>query len=316
MSAAPETPRAARTKLVLALAAVYVLWGSTYVAIRIAIETIPPLTMAGTRFTIAGLALMGFARSRASGGATWKQWRNALVAGAFLMMASNGLVCWSETRVDSSLAALLVATVPLWMMLLDWWRPGGTRPQILTIAGVAVGLAGVVVLVWPTSTDVRIDPAGVVALLTATLCWSIGSIFTRSADLPRSMLLATSMQMLCGGLLQLLLGFFLGEWRAFEIARVTLDSMASVVYLIVFGSLVGFTAYIWLLRNTTPTRAATYAFVNPIVAVLLGAWLLDEKLSARRLLGALVIVLGVVLVIAFKGRTRLGRRATSEIAAD
>jgi drug/metabolite transporter (DMT)-like permease len=301
MSREPAT----RAQLFLAFAAVYVLWGSTYLAIKIAIETLPPFLMAGARFTLAGLILLSIAalqarRAREPMRASARQWRNAAIAGALLMLGSNGLVCWSEQRVDSSIAALLVGTVPLWMMLIDWLRPHGARPARATIAGVATGIGGVALLVWPVGGAVSVDPVGVAALVAATLFWASGSLFTRSADLPRSMLHSAGMQMLCGGLLQLLAGVLLGELRRFEPEHASFASVASLAYLLVAGSLVGFTAYIWLLRHTTPTRAATYAFVNPLVALLLGAWLGHEPLTPRRVAGALVIVLGVALVIAFR----------------
>jgi drug/metabolite transporter (DMT)-like permease len=298
---------ASRGQLLLAFAAVYVLWGSTYLAIKIAIETLPPFLMAGTRFTLAGAIMIAIAAVQARRAhqplrATARQWRNAAIAGALLMLGSNGLVCWSEQRVDSSIAALLVGTVPLWMMLIDWLRPNGARPAAATIAGVATGIGGVALLVWPVHGGVRVDPVGVAALLGATLFWASGSLFTRSADLPKSMLHSAGMQMLCGGLLQLLAGVLLGELARFEPRAASFASVASLVYLLVAGSLVGFTAYIWLLRHTTPTRAATYAFVNPLVALMLGAWLGHEPLTLRRVAGALVIVLGVALVIAFRAR--------------
>lgn len=310
-STTAATERAPRGRLLLAFLAVYVLWGSTYVAIRHAVETLPPFLMAGTRFVAAGAVVLAWCRWRGEGGATARHWRNAAITGAFLMMVSNGLVCWAEQRVDSSLAALLVATVPLWMLLLDWLRPGGTRPSALTALGVAVGIGGVVLLVWPSGGRLSVDPLGAAGLLGATLSWSVGSLFSRSAEWPRSMMLATGMQMLCGGALQLVVALVRGEFAAFDASRVTFVSVASLVYLMVAGSLMGFTAYVYLLRHTTPARAATYAFVNPIVAMALGAWLDGDPLTPRRLAGAAVIVLGVVLVIAFRRVTAGARRAAS-----
>jgi len=294
--------RAQRWRLAGALAAVYVLWGSTYLAIKVAVETLPPFLMAGTRFMTAGVLLYAWTRWRGESAPHRRQWRSAAIAGGLLMLMSNGLVCWAEKRIDSSLAALLVGTVPLWMMLLDWIRPRGARPSMPTIAGVLVGVLGVALLVWPENRpgSVALDFAGVAALLTATLCWSLGSIYSRTADLPRSPLLSTAMQMLCGGFLQFTAGSLLGEWHAFDPARVTAGSVLSLAYLLVAGSLIGFTAYIWLLRNTSPAVASSYAFVNPLVAVLLGVYLGHEKLGSRTWLAAPVIVLAVVLVVLFK----------------
>jgi drug/metabolite transporter (DMT)-like permease len=291
-------------RLFAAFAAVYVLWGSTYVAIKFAVETLPPFTMASARFVTAGLILFAWTRFRGGPRATGRQWRNAAIAGALMMMASNGLVCWAEQRVDSSLAALLVATVPLWMMTLDWARPSGRRPRPLTIMGVGIGLVGVAILLWPAKGVMRPDPLGVVALLVAPLCWAIGSLYTRAADLPQSMIQATAMQMTCGGVLQFLLGLSLGELSGFDPGRVSAKSLWSLAYLLVAGSLLGFTAYIWLLRNTTPVRASTYAYVNPIVAVILGAWLASEEITFMRFVGASVVVLGVVLSLTASSSSR------------
>jgi drug/metabolite transporter (DMT)-like permease len=305
---------APRGRLFASFAAVYVLWGSTYLAIKVAISTLPTFTMAGARFTSAGLVLLavGAWQERRAGRAirvTARQWRSAAIIGACLILASNGLVCWSEERVDSGVAALLVGTVPLWMMWIDWLRPGGVRPSKPTIAGIVIGMSGVVLLVWPVHGGVSLDAAGVAGLLVATLFWSSGSIFARTADLPKSMLLAAGMQMLCGGLLQLCAGVALGEIARIDLARASVESVASLVYLSVAGSIIGYTAYFYLLRHTTAARAATYAFVNPIVALLLGAWLGHEPLTLRRVAGALVIVLGVALVVVFRG-ARTAQRAS------
>ncbi len=313
MNTGPIEP-APRGRLMASFAAVYVLWGSTYLAIKVAISTLPPFLMAGTRFTTAGVVLLGIGvwQERRAGRAitvTLRQWRSAAIIGACLILASNGLVCCSEERVDSGIAALLVGTVPLWMMWIDWLRPGGVRPSKLTIAGIAIGMGGVVLLVWPVQGGVSLDPTGVAALLLATLFWSSGSIFARTADLPKSMFLAAGMQMLCGGLLQLCAGAALGEIARVDLARASFESIASVAYLAVAGSIIGYTAYLYLLRHTTAARAATYAFVNPIVALLLGAWLGHEPLTLRRVAGALVIVLGVALVVVFRTARPVQRAA-------
>jgi drug/metabolite transporter (DMT)-like permease len=219
-------------------------------------------------------------------------------------------VCWAERRVDSSLAALLVATVPLWMMTIEWARPGGRRPGPLTITGVVIGLGGVALLVWPEAGEMRLDPLGIVALLVAPLCWAVGSLYTRSANLPRSMIKASAMQMLCGGTMQFLLGSALGELSDFDPLRASAKSLWSLAYLLVAGSLLGFTAYVWLLRHTTPVRAATYAYVNPIVAVILGATLAGEKITFMRLAGACVVVLGVVLSLTASSSSRAALATT------
>jgi drug/metabolite transporter (DMT)-like permease len=292
---APAHGGASRAGLVAAFAAVYVLWGSTYVAIKFAVETLPPFTMASARFVAAGALLLLWVRWRGGQAATARQWKNAALTGAFLMLASNGLVCWAEQRVDSSLAALLIATLPLWMMTLEWARPGGRRPRALTIAGVAIGILGVALLIWPGEGGMRLDPWGVVALLAAPLSWAIGSFLSREVDLPRSLIHSAALQMICGGVMQFVLGLLLGELASFEPERVSAKSLWSLLYLLVAGSLIGFTAYTWLLRHTSPVRAATYAYVNPIVAVILGVWLAGERFTLSQLAGAAVVVLGVAL---------------------
>lgn len=299
-----ERARPSRARLFAAFAAVYVLWGSTYVAIKFAIETLPPFTMAGLRFVGAGTLFFAWTVARGAPRATARQWRSAAIAGALMMMASNGLVCWAERRVDSSLASILVATVPLWIMMLDWARPLGRRPGSRAITGVAIGLAGVAILLWPESGGVRLDTFGVVALLVAPLCWAFGSLYIRTADLPKSMIQAAAMQMLCGGALQLLLGFALGELSGFEPANVSAKSVWSLFYLLVAGSLLGFTAYVYLLRHTTPVRASTYAYVNPLVAVILGVWLANETFTLTQLVGAAVVLVGVVLTLTAASTSR------------
>ncbi|HEX6059235.1 MAG TPA: drug/metabolite exporter YedA [Gemmatimonadaceae bacterium] len=309
-SAAPS-----RARILAAFAAVYVVWGSTYLAIRIAIDTMPPFLMAGVRFLVAGGLLYAWARSRGAPAPTRRQWITAAIVGGFLLLGGNGGVVWAEQRVASGVAALLVATVPLWVVMLEWLR-GGTRPGLGTTAGVVLGLAGLAILVEPGSLlgGGRIDTLGALVLVGASLSWSIGSLYSRrhkSGDTP---LLGSATQMLMGGALLVVFSLVTGDAARLDLAGVTLASMLALVYLIAFGSLVGYTAYIWLLGVVAPSRVATYAYVNPVVAVFLGWLILDEPVTSRVLLAAGVIVAAVALITtAVSGaKTRVERAPSPE----
>lgn len=289
----------ARTSaLVLAFAAVYLIWGSTYLAIRVAIETLPPFLMAGARFLIAGALLYAWMRRRGAPPPAPHHWRAAAVVGGLLLVGGNGGVVWAEQTVPSGLAALLVATVPLWIVLLDWLRPHGPRPTLALVAGLVAGFAGVAMLIGPGrfAGGAQVDPLGGAVLLLASVSWAAGSLQSRRARLPSSRFLAIAMEMLAGGALLLLAGTLVGEWGSLDLAHVSIRSWTALGYLIVFGSLGGFTAYLWLLATTTPARAATYAYVNPVVAVILGWALADEPVTPRVLLAAAVIISAVVII--------------------
>ena len=293
-----EPRRAAKGQVLAAFAAVYLLWGSTYVAIRFAIESLPPLLMAGVRFLLAGAALYAFMRLRGQPAPERRHWRNAALIGALLLLGGNGGVTLAERTVPSGVAALLVAMVPLWMVLLDWLRPGGARPTGRVMAGLAVGFVGMIVLVGPSELAGagKVDPGGAALVLCGSLAWSIGSIYSRGAALPRNGFVATGMEMLCGGALLLLAGALRGELAGLDPGAFTGRSLGAFAYLVVFGSLVGFTAYIWLLGVSTPARVSTYAYVNPVVAVLLGWAMAGEELTARVLIAAAVIVAAVAVI--------------------
>ena len=287
---------APRSHVFLALAAVYVIWGSTYLAIRFALETLPGFTMAGVRFLIAGAVLYALARARGAVAPKAIEWRSGLIIGALLLLGGNGAVVWAEKTVPSGIAALLVATMPLFMAAMAGL--GGARlPRGKAAAGLLIGFGGVVVLIGPgMSSGLVLDPWGVAALLFACVTWAAGSLYSRRAPLPPSSLLATGIEMLCGGALLLVLGAIAGEWSTVDLGGVSWQSWAAFVYLITFGSLIGFTAYIWLLKNTTTSLASTYAYVNPLVAVFLGWLLANEALSSRIAVAAVLIVVSVALI--------------------
>ncbi len=279
-----------------AMISVYIVWGSTYLAIRFAVQTMPPFLMAGVRFLIAGTVLFVFLRWRGEVAPSEREWRSAAIIGLLLLLGGNGGVVWAEQRVASGHTALLVGATPLWMVLIDMLRPGGQRPGGLAITGVLVGFAGVILLIgpWAGSAD-RIDPLGAAALILATVCWAIGSLYSRRAALPPSPLLGTSMEMLIGGLGLLTFGTLAGEWSRLNLGAISRESWWGWAYLVVFGSWVGFGSYTWLLRVAPTSLVSTYAYVNPIVAVLIGNWLANEPLTPRTLIAAAIIVGSVAL---------------------
>ena len=313
--AEPRSPGAPATwHVVAAFAAVYLIWGSTYLAIRFAIETLPPFLMAGTRFILAGTVLYAWARMRGAKKPLRIHWRSAAVIGALLLLGGNGGVVWAEQFVPSGLTALLVAVVPIWMVLLEWVRPEGTAPTPAVCFALALGFGGVALLVGPgeIAGDGHADLLGAGVLMLTSFCWAVGSIYARKAPLPQSPFLATAMEMLAGGALLLVVGLATGQGQGLDFRSFSLLSGLSLLYLVIFGSLLGFTAYIWLLGVTTPARVSTYAYVNPVIAVFLG-WLLGgELLSLRALLGSAVIVGSVALITARRQKEIIGSDADAK----
>ncbi len=289
---------ASRAEIVLAFAAVYVLWGSTYLAIRFGVETIPPFLMAGVRHLTAGSLLFAWLRLRGAPRPEPRHWRSAAVIGGLMLLGGNGLVTWAEQRVPSGLTALIVASVPIWMTVLDGLQHR-ERPHGVVIVGLAMGLLGIGFLVAPGrfAGGGHVDPVGAAALMAAALLWAVGSLHSRRAALPSSTLLAAAMEMIAGGAILLGVAAMVGEWRGFSLAAVSARSLLSLGYLIVAGSLLGFSAYVFLLGATTPARVSTYAYVNPVVAVFLGWLLAGEAVTLRTLLAAVVIVAAVALII-------------------
>ena len=303
------------TKIALALATVYVIWGSTYLAIRFAIETLPPFGMAGARFLISGAMLYGWSRWRGAPRPSRVNWTSAALIGGLLLLGGNGGVVWAEQRVDSGLAALLVSTVPIWMVLFEWLRRGGTRPTVGVVAGMALGFAGLILLVRPGGGGggaAGIDPVGAAVLLLACVSWAWGSLRSRYVQLPESPLMATGLEMLAGGSMLLVLGLLTGEASRFDPAVISTRSMLAMGYLVLFGSLAGFTAYVWLLRVASPALVSTYAYVNPVVAVFLGWALAGEPLTGGMLIAAAVILTGVALITIFRNRPAVPQPARLE----
>ena len=289
--------RATRGQIIAAFASIYLVWGSTYLAIRYAVETIPPFVMGGSRFLISGALLYAWSRSRGARPPTMRQWRNATIAGAFLLLGGNGGVVWAEQTVPSGLTALLVSILPFWLVIIEWARPPRRRPSAAVLIGLVVGFIGLVVLIGPGDIGANgVSLVGATVLILASLSWAIGSFWSRDADMPDSGLLTTGMEMLGGGALLFLAGVLTGELTDFDVAGVSTASWAGWIYLIVFGSLIGFTSYIWLLDKVSPARLGTYAYVNPVVAVILGWAIAGETLSLRTGVAAVIVICAVALI--------------------
>src|SRR5437763_877139 len=290
--------KAPRGLVIAAFAAIYLIWGSTYLGIRFAVETMPPFLMGGARFLTAGLLLYVWLRATGTPAPSPVNWCHAALASALMLGVGNGAVNWAEQRVSSGLAALIIAGTPLWFALFDWLRPGGTRPTLQTVLGIAVGFAGVLMLVGSRSAlrGGAPDFTGVVALVCASVSWAIGSLYTKYSPKPESPMMVAAQQMVAGGIILALGGLAMGE--TLDTTRVSTRSLAAFVYLTFIGSLVGFSAYAWLLKATTPARVSTYAYVNPVIAVFLGWSFGGETLTGRMLAAAGVIVLGVVIITA------------------
>jgi len=287
-----------RMTVALAFAAVYIIWGSTYLAIRVGVETIPPLLMAGVRFVIAGAALYAWAKWRGVPRPERVHWRSAMIVGGLLLLGGNGGVCWAEQHVPSGVAALLVTSVPLWLVLLNWLRRHGVRPSAAEVIGLILGFVGVVVLIDPRSIAGHepVDRIGAGVLVLASFLWALGSLYSRHTPLPSSPLMSTAMQMICGGVLLLIASAATGDAWKHEWSGISLRSLLAMAYLIVFGALIGFTAYVYILKVSTPARVGTYAYVNPVIAVLLGWGFARESVTWTTALAMAIILSGVVLI--------------------
>lgn len=292
-----KAPRATRGQIIAAFASIYTVWGSTYLAIRYAVETMPPFVMGGTRFLISGVLLYVWSRSRGATRPTWRQWRNATIAGGFLLLGGNGGVVWAEQTVPSGMTALLVSILPFWLVIIEWARPPRRRPSAAVLVGLVVGFLGLVVLIGPGDIGANgVSLLGAIVLILASLSWAIGSFWSRDADMPESGLLTTGMEMLGGGALLFLAGVVVGELSGFDVNAISTASWVGWVYLIVFGSLIGFTSYIWLLDKVSPAQIGTYAYVNPVVAVILGWAIAGETFSLRTGIAAVIVICAVALI--------------------
>ena len=287
-----------RTSLILAFAAIYLIWGSTYLGIRVAVETIPPFVMAGLRFFSAGTVLFTLLLLRGAAWPTLRQWRDQAIVGTFLLLGGNAVVSWAEQRVPSGLTALIIGAGPLIMALLEWSRPGGARPSPSLWLGVAIGFAGLFVLLGPQAVSAGEGPplVCVAALIFATVAWWIGSLYGKQVKSGTEPLMAAAIQMLCGSIAMGLAVVVSGEASRWRLAAVSPRSWLAFAYLAVIGSLVTYPIYIWLLRHSTPARVSTFAYVNPIVAVVLGWAILQEPVTPRMIISGVAVLVSVAII--------------------
>jgi drug/metabolite transporter (DMT)-like permease len=310
-----------KSRVIIAFAALYLIWGSTFLGIRFAIETIPPFLMAGARFVLAGAIMYAIGWWQGISKSSWANWRTSLIIGACLLLAGNGGVTISEQYIDSGLAALIVAIVPIYIVPLAWATGMAARPIPFVWLGLVGGFIGVGILLGPalrfSSNGGRHPAVGMSILLISSFVWSVGSLYSRTAKHAASPFLTAAQQMICGGLLLLLAGAATGELRRLHPGSISILSLASFAYLVIIGAVVGYTAYIWLLRHCDPAKVATYAYVNPIVAVLLGTAFAGETLNMRTIIAASLIIGSVAVVITaqqMKARAEQAISATMEPA--
>jgi drug/metabolite transporter (DMT)-like permease len=316
-----------KAALIAGFAAIYVIWGSTYLGIRIAVETMPPFLMAGVRFLVAGAIVAAFIGFTRGFHATAKQWRDNAITGGFLCLGGNGLVSWAEEKVPSGIATLIISAGPVFIVLMDWavhafFKDGkrGTKPGLMTFVGLALGVVGLAILVGPDVLATgagSLDPWRVAGLLAATLLWGVGMLYMRYASGPAEPFTASGIQMLCGSLWLLATSVATGELTRFDPAAITGRSVIAWSYLVIFGSLIGFSTFTWLMKHSTPARVSTYAYVNPVVAVFLGWLVLHEPVSPRIFLAAGVIIAGVAIITVSKNKKSVAippRQAVAAIA--
>lgn len=290
--------RPSRLAILSAFAAVYVIWGSTYLAIRFGVAEIPPFLLAGVRFLLPGLAFIAWAVARGAGPPRWRHWATTGVIGLAMATGGNGLMSWSLQTVPSGLGALLIGLVPLWIVLIDWLRPGGVRPHGRVLLGLLLGFSGVALLIDPAqvSGGRQIDPVGALVIVVASLSWAAGSVYSRYADQPASQALSAGMQMFGGGAALLVVSLATGEWSRVDLGEVPSGALLAWAYVMGFGS-VAYACYLWLLKASTPAKAATYAYVNPVIALLLGYLVGDEALTVWTMGCSTVVIAAVLLVV-------------------
>lgn len=297
-----ETPR---IKIIAAFGIIYFVWGTTYLAIRLAIDTIPPFLMAGIRFTIAGILLYGWCTLRYDKKPGLSDWGKAAIPGILMFVGGNGLLTWSETFIPSGLAALIIATVSIWMVILDWFFFSKKRPDKLTLSGIAVGLAGVGLLTG-VGDEVLINGGsvilGIMVLTFASMSWAAGSLISRNLKSGTSLQFTISIQILTGGMALMVVGSLQGEWARVSVQAISFQSLLALSYLILLGTLLAYSAYLWLLRVSTPAKVSTYAFFNPLIAVFLGWILLNEPLTVETIIGAALILISLLFVNQLKFR--------------
>jgi drug/metabolite transporter (DMT)-like permease len=306
-----------KTKIWVALLALYIVWGSTYLGIKVAIETIPPFFHGAVRFLISGLILVIWQRAAGAEMPTRKQWISAAIIGNLLLLGGNGMVSWAEQTIPSGIAALIIGAMPMFMVMAEAIRPGGIKPTWQAIVGLITGFAGIFILVGPSElsgSGLTLNPFGVIALLVACVLWASGSVYSKSADVPKASLMSTGAQMLTGSVGLIIISLITGELHGWNPAAVSARSIYGLIYLITIGSIIGFGSFTWLLQNAPISLVSTYAYVNPIVAVLLGFWLLKEPLEPRIWL-ATAIIIGSVIFINTRSKPKVKEEAREVLPA-
>lgn len=295
-----KNSRASTLQLLIAFAAIYLIWGTTYLAMRVAVQTIPPFTVGALRFLVAGGLTLLFLRLRGAPNPTLRQWKNSALIGCLLMVGGNGLVMWAVQKVPSGVAALVVATMPLWMTLFDWLFYRGPRPTIRVVFGLGLGFVGIIFLVRPDQVlagEFDLHLPSMVALFLAPLFWSIGSLQSRQVDLPKNAFMTTALESLGGGFVMMMLCIGMNEPSRLDVSGISIQSILATLYLAFFGSLLALTSYSWLLKNVSVARVSTYTFVNPVIAVVLGWLVLNEKVTWQTTVAVILIVFAVVLIV-------------------
>ncbi len=302
----PMSPRPA-WKTLLAFAIIYFVWGSTFLAIRVGVSEVPPLLLAALRFVVAGLVLYGWTIALGERTPDRRQWMSAFLLALLIFVGDYGLLFWAEQRVPSGLAAVMMATIPVFMALSEIIFLRTQRLTVRLVLALLIGIAGVAVLVSRSLNlgGAAIDGAGAVALIIGSINWSIASVLSRKLPLPSSKMMSSAAQMLAGGVLLTIASAALGEFRAFHPEAVSLAAWLALVYLIVAGSIAGFTAYVWLIHHESPTKVGTYAYVNPVVAVLLGYFLGGEAIGLRTILGTVFVTVSVVVITTTRAKKRI-----------
>lgn len=286
--------------LLFAFASVYIIWGSTYLAVRFAVLSITPFLLSFFRFLTAGVILMIIARVSKSENPTKEEFKNAGIIGVLLLVVGNAGVIWAAQFTPSNITALIITIEPVWVVLLLWLKSKNNKPSLSSWIGIILGLIGIITLIGPSNFNQLqgLNPIGVIAILLSSVSWAVGSIYSLQLKMPKSALVSTSIQMLVASVFMLLLATIFGEWSTFNPSNITLSSIYAFMYLVVFGSIIGFTSYAYLIKHTSPTAASTHAYVNPVIAVLLGFWIGKELITNDTIIAAFLLISAVVIIIA------------------
>jgi drug/metabolite transporter (DMT)-like permease len=297
-----DTAKPATWKVLLAFSVIYLVWGSTFLAIRVGVREVPPFLLAGMRFVLAGTILYAWMRTTGTASPTGREWRAASLVAILIFVLDYGLLFWAERRVPSGIAAVMMATIPVFMALFEILLLGTQRLTVRLTVALAVGICGVAVLVSRTASfgEVPVDTAGAIALIVAAISWSASSALTRKLPLPASKPMSSAAQMLSGGVMLTIVSGALGEFHGFQLQAVSRGAWIALAYLIVAGSIVAFTAYVWLIHHESPTKVGTYAYVNPVVAV--GYFLGGEAVGPRTVLGTLLVLVSVIVIATASSR--------------